>query len=421
MTTAATLNSSLPKRRRPAPELRITRSAERDFEELPQSRQKSVLEALANPFRPERIKRLGSKGGTKLWRIEVPNVRVVIASRPHQHVDFVWRIEDRKDVYRVLDNLDPRIPFTGISIEEFVMKHDVKNNGQKSLIPAGSSPTAAPVAHPATPTAMYPAPGKPPAPIQVAVLGETSGLALLKELSNYIGLRLCDDLAAAQDVLREDLKRIEDEAMGHGEWMPRWDAKESALTEQTNQLAREHEALTARQQGLDGTFVVLSGEIEAAKFQTVTFATKLEAGLVALGAQLAEDRQITTTRLDQFAATLVQSEENTTRNLGSLGNRLDALDRGVSAISRLSSEVVRHGMAIDGLSERVNREIDGLAGRLNAERRDFDSAIESVSADVNALAIHQAIFRTELARRTWSARLARAAAWLRSLVKNEGR
>src|SRR5262249_40875782 len=138
-----TPNQPAPPKCPPSPHIRITPSAEKDFEELPCPEQRKVLETLKSPLRPDKTKRLGAQGRTRLRRVRVNDLRIVIANRRDEHTDYIWRIHDRKDIYEILDNLDPRIPFTGISIEEFLMKHNDLKDSPQTLIPPGSSPTAA--------------------------------------------------------------------------------------------------------------------------------------------------------------------------------------------------------------------------------------------------------------------------------------
>jgi mRNA-degrading endonuclease RelE of RelBE toxin-antitoxin system len=140
--------------------LLVTPQAEKDFEGLILVKQQKVLRALEQPLRRDKTKKLDAHGDARLWRIRVDDLRIVINARDGG--EFIWRIADRKVVYRLVDNLDPRVPLSGINVEEFLMKNADKKAAPKmnGAVPspilvsppaemtAGDGATLAPVAHP---------------------------------------------------------------------------------------------------------------------------------------------------------------------------------------------------------------------------------------------------------------------------------
>ena len=228
-------------RQRPTPEIRITRSFERDFENRTKRQQLQVLEAFASPFRPGKIKPLRPRKGAKLWRMELPDIRIIMATPDGQHVDYAWRIDDRKDIYDIVDNLDARIPFTGVTVKEFLMKNNKKNNSSKPPISPDSASVSNGALNPHTSTAVT----------AIVPTVASHGNGLLKELSTYIGLQLCDDLNLAKDVLREDFKRLEANVKEHGEWITVCDAQQTSLSALAGQLVCNRERARHPASGAD--------------------------------------------------------------------------------------------------------------------------------------------------------------------------
>ena len=417
MTIAATPKAPSSQNGCPAPVVRITRSAERDFEELPCAQQRKVLEVLSRPFRREKIKRLRSWGGTKLWRITVPGIRIVVASRPREHIDYVWRIDDRKDIYGIVDNLDPRIDFAGISIEEFLMKYEHEMNGQQPIIPPGSSPTSSPMATPSAP----PAPADGPAPTEEAVRGGSRHHPLLRELSTYIGLALCDEIGAAREIFREDLKRVEAEVKGHGEWIGVCDARQSVLSDSADQLAQDCGAMAGRLGGLSETVVGVIARVNAAGERLDAMAIHVDTIAIQFDTELSDHRRAVAGQLDAFATTLAEDRQQTARRLDAIGERLDLLAKGVAVVRHLGSELTSNRAAIGALDDRLTREIMTLIDTVAAEKDDLKKSIEPLALGLEAVRDDQARLRAEIARRGWTARLARVAASFRSFGNRRDR
>ena len=101
--------------------------AAKDFDDLIKIHRDKVLACLTNPIVPAKWKKLESK--YDLWRMHVDHaVRLVVNIQ--RGVAYVWRIIDRKDVYRILRNQNPGHALTGITIEEFLMKAGAKNTAK---------------------------------------------------------------------------------------------------------------------------------------------------------------------------------------------------------------------------------------------------------------------------------------------------
>ena len=140
--------------------LLITPQAEEDFEGLIDRYKDAVVRCLAEPIRREKWLKLEGYGNAKLWRVRVVRTLRLIVNVQHG-VHYVWRIDDRKDVYPLLDHQDPRVPLTGITVEEFLMKAEetriAKTNGIDAVaadsaptpvVPSGDGASLAPPVHP---------------------------------------------------------------------------------------------------------------------------------------------------------------------------------------------------------------------------------------------------------------------------------
>jgi mRNA-degrading endonuclease RelE of RelBE toxin-antitoxin system len=100
------------------PRLLVTRRAEEDFEGLIPEKRRKVLRALERPIQGPRSRKLVAQGDARLWRVRVGDLRIIINARDEG--EYIWRIADRKAVYRLVGNLDPRSALCGDELESFL-------------------------------------------------------------------------------------------------------------------------------------------------------------------------------------------------------------------------------------------------------------------------------------------------------------
>lgn len=350
--------------------LRVSSHAAKDFDELIKNHRDKVLECLTSPIDPGRWKKLESKHD--LWRMRVDNaVRVVVNIQ--RGVAYVWRILDRKDVYRVLRNQNPGHALTGITIEEFLMNAGAKSTrvGKDN----GAKPAANGNGHGgglASPPAAGPAPA-----------GDGDGTRpashpLLNALSRYFSDHVQSDVDAILAIVEDRVDGIEGEILSLGEKLAALDARggelstnfagqvESTVRLATSQdgFAQELDHIRTRVMKLDEGLVAVTGRLEG---ELSSARSKHDNEIVALSDAI--DR-----RIGELLAASEEDRKTSRLGFGELGCQIEQLaaegstlrsatDEHDSLLRRLSGELVESSARLASLAEtvaRLNGEIERL-------------------------------------------------------------
>lgn len=349
--------------------LRVSSHAAKDFDDLIKNHRDKVLECLTSPIDPGRWKKLESKHD--LWRMRVDNaVRVVVNIQ--RGVAYVWRILDRKDVYRILRNQNPGHALTGITIEEFLMNTGAKStrvgkdNGAKPAANGNGNGHGGRLASP-------PAAG--PAPAGDGDSIRPPSHPLLNALSRYFSDHVQSDVDAILAIVEDRVEGIESEILSLGEKLAVLDAREGELStnlagqlESTVRLgtsqdgfAQELDHIRTRVMKLDEGLAAatnrLEGEISSAR-------TKHDREIVALSDAI--DR-----RIGELLAASEEDRKNSRLGFGELGCQIEQLaaegstlrsetDEHDSLLRRLSDDLVESSARLASLAETVA----GLKGEI---------------------------------------------------------
>lgn len=355
--------------------LRVSSHAAKDFDNLIKNHRDKVLECLTNPIVPGKWKKLESKHD--LWRMHVDHaVRLVVNIQ--RGVAYVWRILDRKDVYRILRNQNPGHALTGITIEEFLMKAGAKSTrvGKDN----GAKPAANGNGHGgglASPPAAGPAPA-----------GDDDNIRppshpLLNALSQYFSDHARSDVDAILAIVEDRVGDCEDELLSLGEKFAALDAREGDLStrltsqvESTERIATSQDGLAQNlngirtrlmkiDEGLAATTNRLDGELSSAR-------SKHDREIVALSDAI-------DLRIGELLAACEEDRTNSRLGFSELGRQVELLssegetlrvatDAHESSINRLEGEVSVSAARLEGLAHAVaglNEELERLRSELS--------------------------------------------------------
>lgn len=344
--------------------LRMSPRAAKDFDNLIKSHRDKVVKCLTTPIGTGKWKKLESK--YDLWRMHVNHaVRLVV--NVQRGVAYVWRILDRKDVYPTLDNQNPGLALTGITIEEFLMKSGAKQAAKHKNAAAkpeangnGSGGGLAP----------------PPSGAAAADDGESPrspSHPLLNALSQYFGEYVRTDVDAILAIVEDRAEGFEGEILSLSESLAKLDAREGEIRatlatqlENAAGLARSHEGLS---RGVEQ----LGSRIE-------TLGEGLEAKTSSLGGEVTALARELDRRMAEIHAAWEEDRRNMCLGLGELGRQIELLsaeersartttDGHDALLRRLEGELAESSARIEGLAAAVAG-LNGELERLRTERSD---------------------------------------------------
>jgi hypothetical protein len=282
------------------------------------------------------------------------------------------------------------------------MKNHRKNKSAKPFVNLNSAHSSNGVSSPEIATAVT----------EVLPMDDSRGNGLIKELSTFVGLQLCDDLDAAKDVLRDDFHQLEATVNEHGEWITVCDAQYASLS---GDLIRDRDDHNIRFQVLNNDLGDTMAKVDAVASRVDHVDAQIDTVLTEVAALLNDHRRDVAARFDGLAAKSAEERQSTTDHFVSIDAQLGTLAQLPGVIRHLGSEIAANRTAIRALNDRIIGGIADVNDKMAADRTDAARAIEHIVSSLEARRADQDQLRAEITARRWGAQIARSIARLRSL------